>query len=115
MMQRARQTALASGEDENVIEEYWLQHIDQDQLDTLTEDILGEIERRLCAATRQSSWPVMHRIADTADREDFFRHLRPFYHNHRNLFGGLVTPLVQGIRGLPGGDTLARFLARHRG
>jgi hypothetical protein len=98
MMHQARETARASGEEESVIEEYWLQSVDQDQLDTLTEEILGELERRLCAATGQPSWPVMHRIADTTDRAKFFRRLRPFYHNHRNLFGGLVTPLVQGIR-----------------
>ena len=86
------------GEDESVIEEYWLESIDQDQLDALTEDILGEIERRLCTATGQPSWPVIHRIGDTADRAEFFKRLRPFYHNHRSLFGALVTPLVQGIR-----------------
>ena len=85
-------------QDEQVIEEYWLQYIDHDQLDALTEEILEEIERRLCAATGQSSWPITHRIPDTTDRAEFFRRLRPFYQNNRKLFGALVTPLVQGLR-----------------
>jgi hypothetical protein len=85
-------------QDEAVIEEYWLQYIDHDQRDALTEELLEELERRLCAATGQSSWPTTHRIADTADRTEFFRDLRPFYQNNRKLFGALVTPLVQGIR-----------------
>jgi hypothetical protein len=88
----------ASKEDEAVFEEYWLQYIDQDWLDALTEEILEEIERRLCAATGQPSWPILHRVPDTADRAEFFRRLLPFYQNNRKLFGGLVTPLVQGIR-----------------
>src|SRR6516164_5821262 len=57
-----------SEQDEQVIDEYWLQYIDQDQLDALAEEILEELERRLCAATGQASWPVMHRIQDTADK-----------------------------------------------
>jgi hypothetical protein len=87
-----------SEQDEQVIEEYWLQYVDQDQLDALAEEILGELERRLCAATGQASWPVVHRVPDTADKAEFFRWLRPFYQNNRKLFGSLVTPLVQGIR-----------------
>lgn len=47
---------------------------------------------------RQASWPVIHRVADTPDKAEFFRRLRPFYQNNRKLFGALVTPLVQGIR-----------------
>ena len=85
-------------QDEQVIEEYWLQYIDHDQLDTLAEELLDEIERRLCAATGKSSWPITHRIPDTTDRAEFFRSLRPFYQNNRKLFGTLVTPLVQGLR-----------------
>src|SRR5262249_3069446 len=80
------------------VDEYWLQYIDQDQLDALTEEILEELERRLCAVTGQASWPVLHRIPETADKAEFFRRLRPFYQNNRKLFGALVTPLVQGIR-----------------
>ena len=87
-----------SKQDELVVEEYWPQYIDQGQLDALTEEILEELEKRLCAATGQASWPVLHRIADTADKAEFFRRLRPFYQNNRKLFGTLVTPLVQGIR-----------------
>ena len=103
MTELARETARRelqpeSVQDELVVEEYWLQYIDQDQLDALTEEILEELERRLCAATGQSSWPVTYRVADTANKADFFRRLRPFYQNNRNLFGALVTPLVQGIR-----------------
>jgi hypothetical protein len=101
MVERARENRFVqtnSEGDEQVADEYWLQYIDQDQLDTLTEEILGEIERRLCAATWQPSWPVIHRIADTAEKAEFFQKLLPFYQNHRALFGALVTPLVQGIR-----------------
>jgi hypothetical protein len=100
MVERAREkmSAETTEADQQAADEYWLQYIDQDQLDTLTEEILGEIERRLCAATRKPSWPVIHRIADTADKVEFFQKLRPFYQNHRTLFGALVTPLVQGIR-----------------
>jgi hypothetical protein len=87
-----------TGQDELVVEEYWLQYIEQDQLDALTEEILEELERRLCAATGQSSWPVTYRVADTSNKVEFFRRLRPFYQNNRKLFGALVTPLVQGIR-----------------
>jgi hypothetical protein len=76
----------------------WLQLIDQEQVDALAEDFLGELERRLCVATGASSWPVMHRVADTANRTDFFAELQRFYQNNRKLFGMLVTPLVQGIR-----------------
>ena len=94
-----RELQPASKEDELVVEEYWLQYIDQNQLDGLTEEILEEIEKRLCAATSQASWPVLHRIPDTADKAEFFRRLRPFYQNNRKLFGALVTPLVQGIGG----------------
>lgn len=88
----------ASQQDELVVEEYLLQYIDQDQLDALTEEILEELEKRLCAATGQASWPVIHRVADTTDKAEFFQRLRPFYQNNRKLFGSLVTPLVQGIR-----------------
>jgi hypothetical protein len=88
----------ASDEDEALLEEYWLQYIDQDWLHTLTEEILEEVERRLCAATAQPSWPILHRIPDTEDRAEFFGRLLPFYQNDRKLFGALVTPLVQGIR-----------------
>jgi hypothetical protein len=101
MAERARENSSAeahSDEERQAADEYWLQHIDHDQLDVLTEEILGEIERKLCIATGQSSWPVIHRIADTADKTDFFAKFRPFYQNHRTLFGALVTPLVQGIR-----------------
>lgn len=87
-----------SDEDEQVVEELWLQYIDRDQLDAVTEEILEELERRLFSATGQASWPVIHRVADTPDKTEFFRQLRPFYQNHRKLFGSLVTPLVQGIR-----------------
>jgi hypothetical protein len=87
-----------SESDELVVEEYWLQYIDEDRLNSLVEEILEELERRLCAATGDSSWPVVHRIAATADKAEFFSRLRPFYQNNRKLFGALVTPLVQGIR-----------------
>ncbi len=87
-----------SEQDELVVEEYLLQYVDQDELDTLTEDILDEIRKRLCAVTGHVSWPVIHRVADTPDKAEFFRQLRLFYQNDRKLFGGLVTPLVQGIR-----------------
>jgi len=103
MTKLARETARAelqpvTEQDEMVVEEYWPQYINEDQLDVLTEEILEELEQRLCAATGQSSWPVIHRVADTANKADFFRRLRPFYQNSRKLFGALVTPLVQGIR-----------------
>jgi hypothetical protein len=88
----------ATEQDELIVEEYWLQYIDQDRLDALTEEILEELEKRLCAATGQTSWPVTHRVIDTAEKAEFFRRLRPFYQNHRKLFGALVTPLVQGVR-----------------
>jgi hypothetical protein len=93
-----RELQPAGEQDEPVVEEYWLQYIDQDQLDALAEEILEELEKRLCAATGQASWPVLHRIADTKDEGEFFRRLRPFYQNNRKFFGTLVTPLVQGIR-----------------
>jgi hypothetical protein len=85
-------------QDEAVVEEYWLQYVDDERLDTLTEEILEEFERRLCKATGQATWSLTYRIPPTADRAEFFRRLRPFYQNHRKLFGSLVTPLVQGIR-----------------
>jgi hypothetical protein len=88
----------ASEEDEAHLEEYWLQYIDQDWLHALTEEILEEVERRLCSATGQPSWPILHRISGTEDRAEFFGRLLPFYQNDRKLFGALVTPLVQGIR-----------------
>ena len=93
-----RELQPASEQDELVLEEYWLQYIDRDQLDALTEEILEELEKRLCAATGQASWPLLHRIPGTADRAEFLARLLPFYQNNRKLFGGLVTPLVQGIR-----------------
>ena len=93
-----RELSPESKEDEEVFEEYWLQYIDQDELDALAEEILEELEKRLCAATGQPSWPVLHRVQDTADKAEFFRRLRPFYQNNRKLFGTLVTPLVQGVR-----------------
>ena len=93
-----RELQPGSEQDELVVEEYWLQYIDQDQLDALTEEILEELEKRLCDATGQASWPVIYRVAATADKAEFFRRLRPFYQNNRKLFGALVTPLVQGIR-----------------
>jgi hypothetical protein len=86
------------GQDEPELEEDWIQHVDQGLLDELTEEILEELERRLCAATGQHSWPVTHRISHTADMKEFFRRLQRFYQNQRALFGALVTPLVQGIR-----------------
>lgn len=80
------------------LEEGWTQYIDHDDLDGLAEDILEEIERRLCGATGQRSWPVTHRIPATSDRKEFFARLQRFYQNNRALFGSLVTPLVQGVR-----------------
>jgi hypothetical protein len=97
--ERAREELQPTSEqDESVIEEYWLQYIDPDQLDALTEEILEELERRLCSATGHASWPTLYRIPDTFEMADFFRQLRRFYQNSRKLFGTLVTPLVQGIR-----------------
>jgi hypothetical protein len=81
-----------------LLDDSWLQYIDLDQVDALTKEIMDEVEKRLCLTTGESSWPVIHRIADTADKAEFFWRLRPFYQNHRRLFGALVTPLVQGIR-----------------
>jgi hypothetical protein len=89
----------SSEQDEPVIEEYSLQYyMDKDRLDALAEEILDELERRLCAATGQPSWPTIHRVPDAADKAEFFRRLRPYYQNSRKYFGTLVTPLVQGIR-----------------
>jgi len=76
----------------------WLPFIDQEQVDALAEEILGELEIRLCAATGASSWPVSYQIPATNDRDEFFVRLQRFYQNSRKLFGILVTPLVQGIR-----------------
>lgn len=87
-----------SEQDELVLDEDWTQYIDHDELDALAEEIVEELERRLCAVTGQRSWPVSHRITDTSDRKEFFRKLQSFYQNNRALFGALVTPLVQGIR-----------------
>jgi hypothetical protein len=84
--------------EEAEIDEFWSQYIDGDGLDALTEEILEELERRLCEATGQRSWPVTLRITDTHLIDDFFRKLQRFYQNNRALFGALVTPLVQGIR-----------------
>lgn len=100
MTDRALETAQKAlpQEDESAVDEYWLQYIDHDELDALVEEILEEIEKRLCVATGQRSWPVFHRITDVSDKADFFKLLRPFYQNSRKLFGSLVTPLVQGIR-----------------
>lgn len=78
--------------------EYWTQFIDQHELDNLIEEILEELEGRLCSLTKQRSWPTSHQIEPTSNRADFFRALRPYYQNHRAFFGQLVTPLVQGIR-----------------
>jgi hypothetical protein len=85
-------------EDAAVIEEYWLNCIDEDETNSLVEDILAALTERLCSATGSTKWPVSHRVPKTKDRESFFTALLPFYHNHRKLFGSLVTPLVQGIR-----------------
>jgi hypothetical protein len=93
-----RELCPTSEQDEAVVEEYWLQYIDRDQLDALAEQMLEELERRLRAATGQPTWPLVHRVAETPDLAEFFRRLRPFYQNSRKLFGSLVTPLVQGIR-----------------
>jgi hypothetical protein len=95
---KARAQCEPSDEEDDVVDELLLQNIDQDRLDDLTEEILGELERRLCAATREASWPVVHRIAETPDQDEFFDDLAPFSQNRRSLFGALVTPLVQGIR-----------------
>lgn len=88
----------SSKEDEGVLEEYWPQYIDQNELDSIVEEIVDELQGRLCAATGKKSWPITHCVSDTKDREKFFSDLRLFYDNHRSLFGRLVTPLVQGIR-----------------
>lgn len=85
-------------EEKIAFDEDWTRYIDRDQIDALAEEILEELERRLCVATGQRSWPVTHRIPDTIDEAEFFRKLQPFYQNNRALFGALVTPLVQGIR-----------------
>lgn len=103
MTMAARTLAIAdlnptSAEDQAVVEEWWPKYIDRDELELLTEKIVDELESRLCAATGESSWPVLVRISSTPDRRDFFARLRNFYQNDRKLFGLLVTPLVQGIR-----------------
>jgi hypothetical protein len=93
-----KELGATSVDDEVVVDEYWLQYVDEERLDALTEEILEELEAKLCSATGSSKWPAIHRIPDTTDKAEFFRRLRPFYQNHRFLFGTLVTPLVQGIR-----------------
>jgi hypothetical protein len=85
-------------EDEPSIQELWQLCLDRDQVDGLAEEIFEELEKGLCAATGTDSWPVTYRIPSTNDKAEFFRRLRPFYQNHRTLFGTLATPLVQGIR-----------------
>ena len=85
-------------EDEPSIQELWQLCLDRDQVDGLAEELFEELEKGLCAATGTDSWPVTYRIPSTNDKAEFFRRLRPFYQNHRTLFGTLVTPLVQGIR-----------------
>ena len=76
----------------------WLPYIDQEQVDGLAEEILDELERRLCAATGATSWPVSYQVPATPEKAEFFLRLQRFYQNDRKLFGLLVTPLVQGIR-----------------
>src|ERR1051325_3040776 len=103
MAQQALDTARrelqpTSDQDEAVVDDYWLQYVDDDQLNALCEEILEELEARLCIVTGETSWPVVHRIAPTPHKAEFFQRLQPFYQNNRKLFGALVTPLVQGIR-----------------
>lgn len=85
-------------EEEPVIQELWQHCLDRDHVDSLAEELFEEIEKKLCAATGTDSWPVTYRVPSTNDKAAFFQRLRPFYQNHRTLFGTLVTPLVQGIR-----------------
>jgi len=92
---RAKAAHPEQSEDEN---DDWSQYLEQENVERLVDEIVTELEKRLCNATGESSWPVIHRIADTADRQDFFMRLRPYYQNSRKLFGHLVTPLVQGVR-----------------
>ena len=56
-------------------------------------------ERRLCAATGQASWPVLHRIADTKTmRLNFSGGCGPSTRTIASSSARLVTPVVQGIR-----------------
>jgi len=97
--QRAREDlSPKTSEDDAVVEEYWLNYIDEGETDSLVDEILEVLTERLRRATGSARWPGSYRVLKTSDRDPFFTALLPFYDNHRKFFGSLVTPLVQGIR-----------------
>ena len=51
----------------------------------------GELRRR------RSNWPELW-VFESADRDEFIRHIRWFSSNYWPQFGRLLTPLVDGIR-----------------
>ncbi len=74
------------------------QFVDAGEVDKIADEMIAEVEKRLCAATCTSSWPPSHKLPSSPDMAQFFSQLKPFYQNRRALFGKLVTPLVQGLR-----------------
>ena len=97
-IERIRSKNFSADSEDRIEEEEWLQHLDKDQIDGLTEEIVEELEKRLCKAIEATTWPATFHISGTANQSDFFLKLQSFYQNQRRLFGALVTPLVQGIR-----------------
>lgn len=93
-------------EDKLVLEEIIISDIldyDDDDLSSLTDDIIEEIKSRFSilspseTVTEKFGWPI-YWYKETADRNDFLKSIRFFSSNSSSMFGKLLTPLVSGMR-----------------
>jgi len=98
----------AGAGDERVIEEIFEENLDHllhedDEFQSLADDLMDEIERRFDLLTvgelqkTKQGWPRLWSW-ETDDREPFLRAVTRFSSNHAQYFGTLLSPLVSGIR-----------------
>jgi predicted GTPase len=89
---------------QQLIEEYFDAYLTQEEgFHELVQDVLENVRTRFDRIDagqlqrRQSGWPELW-LFSSSDRDEFIRHIRWFSSNYWPQFGGLLTPLVDGIR-----------------
>ena len=76
---------------------------DDDDMMTLIEEVFESVEARFQFVQEgdydmdKTGWPICWRY-QTADRQQFIKHVSRFASNYAALFGRLLTPLVDGMR-----------------
>lgn len=98
----------ADESDQRVIEELFEEELDKrlgknERYPAIADELMDEIERRFSTLTQgtlhktRRGWPVSWEFS-SPDRDTFIREILRFSSNQAQLFGTLLTPLVNGIR-----------------